>query len=118
MVRTGYDSVDHRPGADPAGQKVRVAGLCCSGMGSAKVTDDGSAPAMAAIAPALITSRREVIVSLPNALPSFHHPWLEGPVGRDAESLPLSVGRQDLHCVFLSRVVSVSSKQEPQRRFG
>jgi hypothetical protein len=30
------------------------------------------APAMAAIALALITSRREVAVSIPNALPKFH----------------------------------------------
>jgi len=70
MVRTGYDSVDHRPGADPAGQKVRVAGLCCSGMGSAKVTDDGTAPAIAAVAPTLIKSRRELIIVLPKAMRS------------------------------------------------
>ena len=74
-------------------------------MGSAKVTDDGTAPAIAAIAAVLIRARREVIV-------------LEGSVGRDAEILPLSIGRYDLVCVFLSRIVRVTSKQQAQRRFG
>jgi hypothetical protein len=36
----------------PFGQKVPVPPLFCSGTGSAKVTDDGAAPAIAAIAPA------------------------------------------------------------------
>src|SRR5260370_18743882 len=51
----------------PSGQKVRAARFCFSGTGSARVTDDGTAPAIAAIAPALRKSRREVIVLLPNA---------------------------------------------------
>src|SRR5438445_10094449 len=41
------------------------------GARTARVTDDGTAPAIAAIAPALIKSRREVIVLLPKALPRF-----------------------------------------------
>jgi hypothetical protein len=49
----------------PSGQKVRASGLFPPGMGSAKVIDDGSAPAIAAIAPDLITLRRDIIVSLP-----------------------------------------------------
>jgi hypothetical protein len=48
----------------PSGQKVRAAGFCWSAMESAKANDGGSAPAMAAIAPALSTLRREVIVSI------------------------------------------------------
>src|SRR5207244_7661879 len=55
----------------PSGQKAPVPGLFSSGAGSARVTDDGTAPAIAAIAPALIKSRREVIVLLPKALPRF-----------------------------------------------
>src|SRR5712675_2934374 len=51
----------------PFGQKVPVPRLFCSGPGSAKVTDDGTAPAITAIAPALIKSRREVIVLLPKS---------------------------------------------------
>ena len=45
-------------------------------------------------------------------------PWVERRISRDAEILPLSVGRKNLESVFLGRVVSVTSKQEPQRRFG
>src|SRR5947208_3070429 len=55
----------------PSGQKAPVPGLFSSGAGSGRVTDDGTAPAIAAIAPALIKSRREVIVLLPKALPRF-----------------------------------------------
>src|SRR5258708_6842338 len=57
----------------PSGQKVPAARLCCSEIGPPRVTDDGTAPAIAAIAPTLIKSRREVIVLLPNALSRFHH---------------------------------------------
>jgi hypothetical protein len=57
----------------PSGQKERAAALVSSGMESAKVIDDGTAPAIAATAPALTTSRRDIIVSLSNALPNLHH---------------------------------------------
>src|SRR6266478_7571967 len=48
----------------PSGQKVPAPDLGCSDVGSANVTDD-RVPAIATIAPALIKSRREVIVLLP-----------------------------------------------------
>src|ERR1700683_2575186 len=50
----------------PSGQKVPAASLCCSGIAAAGVTDGGTAPAIATIAPVLIKSRR-VIVPLPKA---------------------------------------------------
>src|SRR6266851_5543677 len=48
----------------PSGQKEPAASLSCSRTGFANATDDGTAPAMAARAPALIKLRREVIVLL------------------------------------------------------
>src|SRR6267378_3385151 len=53
----------------PSGQKVPAACLCWSATGSARLTDDETAPAIAAIAPALIKSRREVIASPSQRLP-------------------------------------------------
>src|ERR1700675_4517525 len=48
----------------PSGQKEPAASLSCSRTRFANTTDDGTAPAMAARAPVLIKSRREVIVLL------------------------------------------------------